>query len=104
MSCAFNLFNIPENAKDLFDTWIKKISKNDRNLMIVGISAVFWTLWKLRNRVMFDSIRVADPVVPVHLILKNLHDWNILQINPESRMLMMEGVRYLQSVPWLAWS
>lgn len=70
MKCAFDMFDILDSVHDLFNSWVKKINKNDRGLVVVGISTIFWTLWKLRNRVVFYNNRVTDPFVPVNMILK----------------------------------
>ena len=44
MKCAFNMFDIPGNVTYLFDSWIKKVNMDDRGMVAIGISAIFWTL------------------------------------------------------------
>lgn len=63
--------------------------------MTVGVSAI---CWKLRNGVIFGKNKVSDPCVHVNLIIKLLHDWLILQINPRKRSLMMEVVRKVELI------
>ena len=65
---------------------------------MIGISAIWWTIWKPRNGVVFDNNRVNDPCVPVNLLLKNLHDWNILQKNPARSNMMEAGVKQVGEV------
>ena len=66
--------------------------------MTVGISAMLWTMRELRNRLVFDNHRVVDLCVPVNLILKNLHDWCVLQKNQGRIKHMKEGVRQFEQV------
>ena len=75
-----------------------KFEKNDKNLMTVGISAMLWTIWKLRNKLVFDNHRVIDPCVPVNLIIKNLHEWFVLQKNQGRIDHMKEGVNQVERV------
>jgi hypothetical protein len=77
---------------------LANLKKNDKSLMTVGISAMLWTMWKLRNRLVFDNHRVVDPCVPVNLIIKNLHDWCVLQKNQGRIKRMKEGVRQVEQV------
>ena len=65
---------------------------------MIGISAICWTIWKLRNSVVFDNNRVNDPCIPVNLLLKNLYDWNILQKTPVKNKMMEVGVKQIGDV------
>ena len=75
--------------------WAKTFGKEERGLVWIGISAICWTIWKLRNSVIFDNNRVNDPCVPVNLLLKNLHDWNLLQKNPIRNKMMEAGLKQI---------
>lgn len=55
---------------------------------MVGVSAIFWTTWKLRNSNIFYNNKVTYPCIRVNLIIKWLHDWNILQTNQERQGTM----------------
>lgn len=74
MKCDFDMFDLPDTVHYLFNSWVKFFNKNDRGLVVVGISAIFWTLWKLRDRVVFYNNMVSDPCVPLNMILKWLHE------------------------------
>ena len=65
---------------------------------MIGISAIYWTIWKLRNNIIFDNNGVNDPCVPVNLFLKNLNDWNVLQTNPARSKMMEAGVKQVSVV------
>ena len=98
LKCSFNIHDIPGKINDIFGQWLNKFGKDNRNLMIVGISAMLWTMWKLRNRLVFDNHRVTDPCVPVNLIIKNLHEWCALQKSQEKIDLMKGGVNQVERV------
>lgn len=49
LKCAFNLLDSPDNTHELLDSWIRRLQKLERQLMLVGISALFWTIWRPRN-------------------------------------------------------
>lgn len=44
------------------------------------------------------TTRSPNPSVPVNLIIKMLHEWLVLQINPKNKKLMLEGVRRIEAL------
>lgn len=98
IQCAFGFSQIPDNLPDLFNIWLASFNKHKKNMVTVGISAICWTIWKLRNGVVFENNKVTDPCVPVNLILKMLHEWLVLQIKPERQKLMREGIRKVEMI------
>lgn len=86
------------NVHDLFDVWLCQFNKNEKSLVTIGIAAIFWTIWKLRNGVVFDNNKLSDPCVPVNMLIKMLHDWLVLQINPSRRRIMMEDVKKVELI------
>ena len=78
--------------------WVKTFGKDEKGLVMIGISAICWTIWKLRNNIIFYNNRVNDPCVPVNLFLKNLNDWNVLQTNPVRSKMMEAGVKQVGEV------
>ncbi len=47
--CAFNLGPIL-NSNQLFGTWLSAFGKKLKNLVVTGVAAVFWAIWKTRNK------------------------------------------------------
>ncbi|KQK04674.2 hypothetical protein BRADI_2g15172v3 [Brachypodium distachyon] len=45
--------------------WISRYLPINRNLQVVGVAAICWALWKLRNRACFEKklIRSPDEIV-----------------------------------------
>lgn len=95
---AFDIKQVPDSTQDLFGVWLKQFGKIEKSLVAVGISAVFWTIWKIRNNVVFDKKRISNPCIPVNMMIKMLHDWLVMQINPRSRRIMAEGVRRVEQI------
>lgn len=56
------------------------------------VSAIFWTVWKLRNSVVFDNLKITDPCVPVNMIARFLNDWIILQKKQGDQEMLKSGV------------
>lgn len=96
--CTFNLQNIPDNVHDMFNVWLKSCNKQEKDLVAVAISTIFWTIWKLRNVVIFVNNKVSDPCGHVNWITRMLHDWLILQIKPGRWELMMDGVKKVELI------
>lgn len=51
--CAFDLRTIPENLNECFGRWLKSFSKDNKQLVLVGFSAILWTIWRCQNDVVF---------------------------------------------------
>ena len=56
MKCA-NLHDICGNVHDVFNLWILRFNKLKKKLVMVGVSAIFWTIWKLGNSTFFIITR-----------------------------------------------
>jgi hypothetical protein len=61
---------------------------------LVGIVAVLWGLWKMRNNARFGSVRTNDPVVVTNLIGQMISSWAILQVKEENRDALNLGVKF----------
>lgn len=46
LKCSFNLKSIPNNFEECFGGWVKTFVKQERKLVLVGISAMLWAIWK----------------------------------------------------------
>jgi hypothetical protein len=45
----------PKNITNLFGNWLKGIPKNDLILIRVGVCAIIWAIWNIRNDWMFNK-------------------------------------------------
>lgn len=64
MKCAFDLHDIPDDddVDSLFNTYLLRFTKSEKNLVVVGISAIFWTVWKLKNSIICYNNKVMTLV------------------------------------------
>jgi hypothetical protein len=53
--CAFGLKPV-SNLKQVIGDWTKKCDQESGHLLLVGIAAVLWSIWKSRNNVCFNKI------------------------------------------------
>ena len=42
----------------MFNSWLSNQSKKIRNLIWVGVAAVCWAIWRCRNDIIFNKIKV----------------------------------------------
>jgi hypothetical protein len=49
-------FNLPppKNITNMFDNWLAGVNKNERAQIRVGICALLWALWNVRNDYIFN--------------------------------------------------
>jgi hypothetical protein len=57
-------FNIipPLNMHDLFNGWMQGVDKKLKYKILVGTCTLCWAIWISRNDVVFDNIRVFNPM------------------------------------------
>ena len=77
--CVCGLKSSPLNVKDCFGGWINKFNKEDKKMVMIGVSALFWAIWKSRNTIVFERKRINDPLQIIKLMVRWLLDWSILQ-------------------------
>lgn len=95
---AFSLNSVPTSVDNCFGSWIKSFPKNEKKLVFVGVSAVFWTLRKCRNNVIFEKKLYSDPMILIKLICFWVVGWSILQIKEVNKEVLMVGARLLERV------
>lgn len=59
---------------------------------------MFWTLWKCRNGIIFDSKLYNDPMILIKLICFWIVGGSILQIKVENKEVLMLGGKLLKRV------
>lgn len=75
--CALNLKPF-SNKTQLLGPWLFGFDKNTKNLMMVGITAVIWAIWKTRNRACFDYVLPKDPTEVIFLVCNLIESWTVL--------------------------
>ena len=61
VKCAFNL-DPPANMTNMFGNWLDGIPKLIKSLILVGVSALCWSIWLCRNDVVFDNKILTNPL------------------------------------------
>lgn len=97
VECALNV-KPGRNVGEMFSSWILKFGKGNGKLIMVGVTAVLWTIWKARNRACFDGIMPVDPIEIIYNICSNLNSWSILQSKEGDRGKMQWGAQLLRQV------
>ena len=92
LKCTFNLLRTPDNVDDLLDKWILQFDKKTSKLLMVGVCALLWAIWRIRNKLIFEGVRITDPCAPVAMLTMWLSDWVILQRNQENQDMLKKGV------------
>jgi hypothetical protein len=54
VSFAFG-FNKPTDVQHLFGPWLRNFSKEQRNLVLIGMAALCWAVWISRNDLVFNK-------------------------------------------------
>jgi hypothetical protein len=82
VSCvSLGIYLKPSSFNDLYQGWFAASSGRDRKLLLIGTAALFWTIWKTRNRSCFhfSRIRPGDPTNVIFYLCNILNDWATLQ-------------------------
>lgn len=95
--CAFN-FKPTLNRTQVIGTWLSGYDKNMKNLLMVGISAVVWAIWKTRNRACFDNVLPKTPTEVVYLVCNLIESWALLQKLEANRRRLELGARLVKQV------
>ena len=80
--------HVPRDFPDLYDRWFSIFAGKDRTTIMLGVVAIFWAIWKTRNRSCFQRVRPKDPTNVVLYMCNFLHVWAKLQKNGLQRMLL----------------
>lgn len=84
LETCFELLDLPYTVQALFDVWITKFNKPEKQLMMVGGYVVFWPVWKLRNN-------MISFITTIFLTLVCLSICNIVQHQLFSGYLCANG-------------
>jgi hypothetical protein len=50
----------PTNIKHAFGVWVKKMNNKDKKLLLVGLGAMFWSIWLSRNDIVFNKTPISS--------------------------------------------
>ena len=87
VKCAFDL-DPPVSMANMFGNWLDGIPKLLKSQLLVGVSALCWSIWLYRNDVVFDNKNLTNPLQVILLSGSWLNAWAMLQkTNQKENML-----------------
>jgi hypothetical protein len=81
----------------MFGTWLRGLDKEKKSLVLAGVAATCWAIWRCRNDVVFDWKVVPSLSQVIYSVIHWLHTWTILQ-KPGSRDMVLATCRRLEQV------
>jgi hypothetical protein len=79
----------PSNVTNLFGNWLSGIAKKDLVYIRVGVCAILWAIWNVRNEVVFNKPKSHPFLQVIPMIIHWIRLWSYLQ--PEDRRDVMES-------------
>ena len=93
---AFNL-TPPNNITHLFGNWLRGVSKTDKVPIRVGVCALLWAMWNIRNDYIFNKAKIHSFMQVIPMTTHWIHMWSYLQ-STERRNEMVSGCNRLDTV------
>jgi hypothetical protein len=92
-------FNIPPplNITNLFGNWLNGVPKKDKAYIRVGVCAVLWAIWKVRNDCIFNKKKFPSFLQVIPLATHSIRMWSYLQLE-DDRPAMDIGCNRLETV------
>ena len=75
--------------------WLKGFPIKKRRLISVGVSAVFWAIWKARNSACFEKKWPLEPIDVIYRIVYWIDFWSGLQVTEDAKLELQRGARLL---------
>ena len=91
--CSFGFEARPLSVFHLYSDWLKLFLNKDRALVLVGVAAILWSIWKTRNEACFQGKRPDNLVTVTNLIGFWISPWAILQSNEGHREGLCWGAK-----------
>ena len=96
LQCASNSPQQPTSMEEL-GVWINSFQGFEKVAMKVFLAAMFWVLWKTRNKACFEYIMPTDPCDIIYHICYVATDWAELQ-KPKAARALRRGTEVMKMV------
>jgi hypothetical protein len=69
----------PYSISNLFNSWLRGINKDLKQLVLLGAASVCWAIWRYRNDIVFERRNVTNILQVLHSATHWLCTWVVLQ-------------------------
>ena len=87
----------PNNITHLFGNWLGGVSKTDKVPIRVGVCALLWAIWNIRNDYIFNNAKLYSFMQVIPLATHWIRTWSYLQ-STEKCNEMVSGCNRLDMV------
>jgi hypothetical protein len=87
----------PSNINNMFGNWLNGIAKKDKGFIRIGVCALLWAIWKVRNDFIFNKTAFPSFLQVIPLTTHWIHMWSFLQ-PAEERLAMDIGCNRMATV------
>jgi hypothetical protein len=94
---AFGL-PIPRDMEHVAGNWLMGFSKHNKSLIMTGVAAMLWAVWRSRNEVVFDH---DNPKTYMQVIYRGTYwcrSWALLQRHEAAKEKIVQACRHLERV------
>ena len=96
VSLALNL-QPPTSINNLFGNWLRGVDKNEKVQIRVGVCALLWAIWNIRNDYIFNNAKSFSFMQVIPLATHWIRMWSVLQ-STEKRGALDIGCNQLELV------
>ena len=77
---VYMTFNIipPTNITNMFGNWLHGVPKKDKSDIRVGVCALLWAIWHVRNDIIFNKTKVSSFLQVIPLATHWIRMWSYL--------------------------
>jgi hypothetical protein len=83
----------PTSVNDLFNAWLSQFDTKLLNIVLVGVSALLWSLWLCRNDMVFNKTNSISILQVVFRSTYWARTWSMLLKDEESQEALKLGCR-----------
>jgi hypothetical protein len=96
---VFMAFDITSRTSinNLFENWLKDVNKNDKVQIHVGVCALLWAIWNVRNDYIFNNAKSSSFMQVISMATHWIRMWSYLQ-PMEKRVDLDTGCNRLERV------